>query len=91
MRDGKGDFEVAAVVGGADEGGNEGFERDGIVVHDAPIECEGAHGEGRGGVGLDIGICVWSRLLRAVSFDAVAAISLPLRQRDVEVLPSKTS
>ena len=91
MRDGKGDFEVAAVVGGANEGGDEGFEGGGIVVHDAPIECEGAHGEGRGVGGLDVGICVWSRLLRAVNFDAVAAIGLPLRQGDVEVLPSKTS
>ena len=51
---------MAAVIGRADEGGDQTFEGGGIMVHDAPVEGEGTHGEGRGGVGLDVGICVWS-------------------------------
>lgn len=49
------------------------------MVHDAPVEGEGAHGEGRGDVGLDVGVCVWGRLLSAVALGAVAPIGFCLR------------
>lgn len=79
MRNGKCDFQVAAVVGRADQGSDEGFEGGRIMVHNAPVESEGAHGEGRGDVGLDVGVCVWGRLLRAVALGPVAAMGLGLR------------
>lgn len=82
---------MAAVVGRANKRGDKCFEGGGIVVLDATVEGEGAHREKRGDVGLDIGICVWGRLLWAVNFDTAAAIGFQLRQRDEELLRYKAS
>ena len=79
VRDGKGDAEVAAVVGRAYQGGEEGFEGGGIVVYDPPVEREGAHGVRRGDVGLDVAVGVWCGLWRAVALGSVATVGFGLR------------
>ena len=83
---GVGDVQVAAVVGGVDEGGEGGGEGGGVVVDDAAGEGEGADGVRGVGEGFNVGVWreagggfgvgVGGAVLRG--FDAVAAVGFRL-------------
>ena len=78
VRDGESDFEVAAVIGGAYKGFDEGLEGEGVVVDDLTVESEGADGVGGGDVRLDVCGGIGGVLLVGYRLRAVAAVGFHL-------------